>query len=95
MTNQEALEWLQRELNHQKYCQDINFGDEHMIKKHQVVIDALTIAADAVSKQVAVKPNCTEYFFNKEHKCACGIVVNRSLGDKYCCECGQKIDWDE
>ncbi|WP_110954760.1 hypothetical protein [Anaerosinus massiliensis] len=53
MDNKGALEWLQRELNHQKYDQDFAKSNryKYLIDKYQVVIDALTIAVDAVKKQ--------------------------------------------
>lgn len=86
LDNKEALAWLQRELNHQKYCQD--FADRRIADKYQVVIDALEVAADAVSKQIAKRVIAIE---GKSSQ-ACP-VCKANVRWKYCHNCGQKIDY--
>lgn len=73
----------------------------------EAYIEACLIACDAMKKQIPVKPihviytpeNTRGYHGRKHHMVycgACGKFVQRVyIGDKYCRECGTRIDWSE
>lgn len=101
MTNkqgiQEAIECL-RELvgsetrcaEHSKLC-----GAKTSEKLHRKLKNTYEIALAALEKQVPVKPKRIEFFFNTKYECGCGLGVSKALGEDYCSNCGQKIDWGE
>ena len=69
-----------------------------------VDVKALEAAADALEKQIPVKPIHVIYTpvnkaFRKHHMVYCGVCGKFTqrvyIGDKYCRECGTRIDWSE
>ena len=69
--------------------------------------EGLTMAEEALEKQIPVKPihvihtpeNTRGYHGRKHHRVYCGVCGKFTqrvyIGDKYCRECGTRIDWSE
>lgn len=58
------------------------------------LIQALKMAVNALSKNVATKPiiKSSRFYDHKIGKCACGRSIRQNM--QYCPRCGQKINWE-
>lgn len=81
MTESEAIETIQF---------DLEIGGEI---QSQVMHDAIDVAIQALEKQIPKKPDFTE---DKEFA-LCPCCNGKGLLDKqkYCDNCGQKLDWSD
>ena len=60
--------------------------------------EALTMAINALEKQIPKKPMISYDERVKENWCSCGVCAfgfgwKRTIHYKYCPDCGQKLDW--
>ncbi len=79
MTDEEALDVLMNKIQI-----DVKFTEDFNRD-----YDCLTKCKEALEKRIQKKPeDC-----NGERMCECGNIVKSY--QKYCSECGQKIDWSE
>lgn len=58
----------------------------------EMVNEACVIVCDATKKQIPAEPKRFEEFFNEYY---CPVCGKRLIPQKYCGECGQRIDWSE
>lgn len=70
------------------------------IEQHNHIDDVgKDMAIDAINKQIPKKPKIKRFFGIIIMTCpVCGkrvIFVGKKAIDKYCDECGQKLDWSE
>ena len=53
----------------------------------------------AIEKQIPKKPKIYNNVYPKDlyecPDCQCGLRANASWKDKYCCNCGLKLDWSD
>ena len=53
----------------------------------------------ALEKQIPKKPKIYNDIYPKDlyecPECRCGLRANATWKDKYCCNCGLKIDWSD
>lgn len=80
MTTQEAIEWLKA--IEKKY---IHCGDDDFDEKRKVAINN---AVNALEKQIPKKP-IEKFPFEVCPGCDRAVLGHM----KFCCECGQKLDW--
>jgi recombinational DNA repair protein RecR len=59
------------------------------------LLDALADAIDAMQKQVAVKVDIVRDFEDAEEPWPSCPECNEFADDKYCPNCGQKLDWSD
>ena len=62
--------------------------------------EALTMAINALEKQIPKKPMISYDERVKENWCSCGVCAfgfgwKRTIHYKYCPDCGQKLDWSD
>lgn len=89
MTEQEALELGK------KLSDNVINGKNNIIEVRDYV-EFVGVATESLEKQIAKKP----VRYTGGFKCpSCnydGIIYLESDGtDKYCCDCGQKLDWGD
>lgn len=89
MSNEEAIKII------------LNYSAEGCGYCHQgsdEIPEAFTIATKALDKQIPKKVKYDEYGREEgyPHCPNCGkTLINDLVGATYCCDCGQKLDWNE
>ena len=60
---------------------------------------AFEVAIEALEKQIPKKPTpLVNVYPDGQYECPiceCGLRANKKWQDKYCCNCGQPIDWSD
>lgn len=108
MTEQKAIEILHpdttlKALEEIRYYAGFRAGEAELA----AVDEACIMACDALKKQIPVKPihviytpiKTKGYHGRKHHMVYCGVcgkfTQRVAIGDKYCRECGTRIDWSK
>ena len=90
MTNEEAIEYITERYVTMSMCLTL---DE--CRKHN---KAISMAIDALEKQIPKKPTRTRGKYGHTECACCGWVVESFCGDleqyPFCPNCGQAIDWE-
>lgn len=58
-----------------------------------VLIHEYNLLQELVDKEIPTKPNFNE--FSHTECSICNVELYKSNGDRYCSNCGQKIDWSD
>ena len=75
---------------------DYNYAQGNMGEQKE----ALSVAIQALEKQIPKKPMISYDKRVKENWCSCGVCAfglgwKRTIHYKYCPDCGQKLDWSD
>ena len=101
MTEQEAIKILSKDTSMEAVNELTYYAGFNRDKVIEQIQEAMTMGANALEKQNAKRPIHVRYKHHITRRMVhfiycgvCGPYQQRvSMGDKYCRECGTKIDW--